>query len=106
MKETIFLIVSRNKVEDMRKNLPRLTRGQIPVKLNIEVKPNAFTEPTIERDIVVEDWNHDIDLQDVLFEKSTITQKEAELIKANRLNRMQEILQQHGYEVTKATEDE
>ncbi len=106
MKETIFLIVSRNKVEDMRKNLPRLTRGQIPIKLNIEVKPNAFTEPTIERDIVVEDWNHDIDLQDVLFEKSTITQKEAELIKANRLNRMQEILQQHGYEVTKAAEDE
>lgn len=106
MKETIFLIVSRNKVEDMRKNLPRLSRGQIPIKLNIEVKPNAFTEPTIERDIVVEDWNHDIDLQDVLFEKSTITEKEAELIKANRLSRMQEILQQHGYEVTKAATDE
>ena len=101
MKETIFLIVSRSKVEDMRKNLPRLSRGQIPIKLNIEVKPNAFREPTIERDIVVEDWNHDISVNDVLFEKSTITAKEAEIIKQNRLQRMQEILQNEGYSVNK-----
>ena len=106
MKETIFLIVSRNKVEDMRKNLPRLSKGQIPIKLNVEVKPNAFTEPTIERDVIVEDWNHEIDVHDVLFEKSTITQKEADIIKENRLKRMQEILQEHGYEVTKANGDE
>lgn len=106
MKETIFLIVSRNKVEDMRKNLPRLSRGQIPIKLNVEVKADAFVEPTIERDIVIDNWNHDIDVSDVLFEKSTITQKEADIIKENRLQRMQEILQQHGYEVKKATENE
>lgn len=101
MKETIFLIVSRSKVEDMRKNLPRLSRGQIPIKLNIEVKPNAFTEPTIERDVVVEDWKHDIDFNDVLFEKSTITAKEADIIKKNRLERMQEILESEGYSVQK-----
>ena len=101
MKETIFLIVSRSKVEDMRKNLPRLSRGQIPIKLNIEVKPNAFVEPTIERDIVVEDWNHDISVDDVLFEKSTITAKEADIIRENRLQRMQEILESNGYSVQK-----
>lgn len=101
MKETIYLRVSRGKVEQMTKQFPTLRKGEIPVKLNVEVKPGAFTEPTIERSVVVEDWNHDIAVDDVLFEKSIITEKEAEIIRENRLQRMQEVLESHGYSVQK-----
>jgi hypothetical protein len=37
MKETIYLVVSPYKVERMTKNLPGLSRGEIPVKLSITV---------------------------------------------------------------------
>ena len=44
MRETIFLRISRQKVEGMTKNLPYLNRGEIPIKLILEVKDNAIEE--------------------------------------------------------------
>jgi hypothetical protein len=34
----------------MRKNLPEVRRGEIPVKLTIAVPPEAFSPPTLARD--------------------------------------------------------
>ena len=107
MKETIFLRVSRQKVEGMTKNLPYVQRGEIPVKLTIEVKDDAFKEPTIAKTIVIEDPLAGTDVaSDIQFSSNIITEDEAEKIKKMRLDRIAEILQAQGYEVTKAASDE
>lgn len=106
MKETIFLRVSRNKVEGMTKNLPYVHRGEIPVKLTIEVKDNAFKEPVIAKEVVIEDWQEGTDLADIEFNSNIITKEEAKKIKQMRLDRMAEILQTQGYDVTRAATDE
>ena len=79
MREPIYLIVDRNKVVRMVKTLGSLAKGQIPIKLTVEVKPAAFREPTIEREVIVDDWSTGIDISDVTFEKNIITEKEAEI---------------------------
>lgn len=101
MREPIYLIVDRTKVVRMVKNLGRLERGQIPVKLTVEVKPAAFREPVIEREVIVDDWSDGIALSDVTFEKNIITEKEAEIVKQSRLKEMEQILKSHGYNVEK-----
>lgn len=106
MREVIYLRVSRNKVEGMTKNLPYINRGEIPVKLTIEVKQDAFKEPVIEKEVVIEDWQDGTDLADIEFKGNVITKEEAEKIKQMRLDRMAQVLQEQGYEVTKATEEE
>lgn len=106
MREVIYLRVSRNKVEGMTKNLPYINRGEIPVKLTIEVKDNAFKEPVIEKEVIIEDWQDGTDLADIEFKGNVITKAEAEEIKTMRLNRMAEVLREQGYEVTKETETE
>lgn len=105
MKEVIYLRVSRNKVEGMTKNLPYINRGEIPVKLILEVKDDAFKEPVIEKSVVIEDWQEGTDLADVQFEGNIITKEEAEAIKKMRLDRMAQVLQEQGYEVTKPAEE-
>ena len=106
MKETIYLRVSRSKVEGMTKNLPYINRGEIPVKLEIEVKDDAFKEPVIEKEVVIEDWQEGTDLADVQFEGNIITKAEAEQVKQMRLSRMAEVLREQGFEVTKAENDQ
>lgn len=106
MREVIYLRVSRNKVEGMTKNLPYINRGEIPVKLTIEVKQDAFKEPVIEKEVVIEDWQDGTDLADIEFKGNVITKDEAEKIKQMRLDRMAQVLQEQGYEVTKATEED
>lgn len=101
MKEVIYLRVSRHKVEGMTKNLPNLYSGEIPVKLTIEVKPEAFHEPVIEKEVTVDDWSDGINVDDVTFDKSIITQAEADKIREMRLQRMSEILESQGYKVSK-----
>jgi len=100
MRETIYLRVSRKKVEGMTKSLPSLYRGEIPIKLTLEVKDAAFREPTIEREVVVEDWANGIELSDVAFEKNVITEKEAEQIRQDRLIQMKQVLESNGYVVS------
>lgn len=105
MKESIFLVVSRRKVERMSKNLPSLHRGEIPVKINLEVDEKAFREPVIAKDVYIEDWQEGTDISDVEFNGTVITQEEVELIRERRLAKMKEILEGQGYQVSK-TEDE
>lgn len=106
MKEIIYLRVGRLRVEAMTKSLPTLKRGEIPVKLVIEVDQAAFREPVIERHVHIADWRDGIDLADVELRESIITEEEAELIRARRLTAMQQILQQHGFTVTPSPPDD
>lgn len=106
MKEVIFLRVSKNKVEGMTKNLPYVQRGEIPVKLIIEVKDDAFKEPVIEKQVTIEDPLAGTDVAaDVEFRGSVITEDEAKKIKAMRIERMAEVLRSEGYEITKSGEE-
>jgi hypothetical protein len=100
LKETIYLRVSRSKVEGMTKNLPDLRRGEIPVKLVIEVDAGAFREPVIERHVKVTDWREGIDIADLDLRESVITEAEAQLIRDRRLAQMRKILEDHGFSVT------
>lgn len=107
MKEIIYLRVSRNKVEGMTKNLPYINRGEIPVKLTIEVKDNAFKEPTIAKEVIIEDPLAGTDIAaDVEFNGNVITEDEAKKIKSMRIERMAEILRSEGFEITRPNEEE
>lgn len=101
MKETIYLVVSKNKVERMTKTLPNLYRGEIPVKLSVEVDEIAFREPVLERKVTINDWREGIDIADIEFRESIITEEEAEKIRQMRLDKMQQILTNYGYSVEK-----
>jgi hypothetical protein len=100
VKETIYLRVSRTKVEGMTKNLPQLARGEIPVKLVVEVDPAAFREPVIEHHVRIADWRQGIDIADVELREAIITEEEAALIRERRLAAMRPVLEEHGYGIT------
>lgn len=105
MKDTTYLRVSPRRVEGMTKSLPDLRRGEIPVKLVVDVAPSAFREPVIERHVEVVDWRDGIDLADIDLRESIITEAEAQLIRDRRLAAMQRILEGHGYTVAEPTAD-
>lgn len=100
MKDVAYLVVSRRGIESMRKSLPDLKRGEIAVKVVLEVESNAFAPPTIEQHIHIEDPYRGVDLADVHFTGSTITEEEAELIRSRRLAKAAEILAANGYQVS------
>jgi hypothetical protein len=100
MKDTIYLRVSRTRVESMTKSLPDVRRGEIPVKLNIEIDPGAFGPPVLERKVHVTDWREGIDLGDVEFRGDIITEDEAQVIRDRRLAKMRTILESQGYTIT------
>jgi hypothetical protein len=97
MRETVYLVVSRHKVERMTKNLPQLSRGEIPVKLIVEVADTAFREPVIERKVEVVDWRDGIEVGDLDLKESFITEEEATILRARRMAKMAEILADNGY---------
>lgn len=106
MKDTIYLICSKEKVEGMRKSIVDMRKGNILVKLKVEVEPKAFGPPTIEKEIYVEDWIKGVDLQDVEFKQNIITKEEASIIRKRRLDKMKEILEKEGYEIKEPAEQE
>ncbi len=85
----------------MRKSYTGCKKGEIVVKLNIEVNEKAFTPPTVEQFVVVNDWSKGVDIEDVSFEKQYITEEEANLIREKRLLKMQSILEEQGFIVSK-----
>jgi hypothetical protein len=100
VKEVIYVAVSPQRVERMAKSMPTLKRGEIPVKLVIEVAPSAFREPVIERQVHVTDWREGIDIADPELRDGVITEAEAQMIRAQRLAAMRQILEGRGYTVT------
>jgi hypothetical protein len=103
MKEIIYLVASRGGVgSTVRKNLPtNLGRGEVPIKVTVEIAPDAFAPPVIEQSILIENPYKGIDLEDVHFNGSIITESEAEVIRQRRLEKAAEILKANGYNVEK-----
>ena len=106
MKEVIYLTASRSGVgSTVRKNLPtNLSRGEVPIKVVVEIAPDAFAPPVIEQSIYIENPYKGIDLEDVHFSGSVITEAEAEVIRQRRLQKAAEILKANGYTVEKDQE--
>jgi hypothetical protein len=100
VKDTIYLRVTRNAVTGMTKSPPKLNRGEIFVKVVVDVEPSAFREPVIERRIHVADWREGVDLGDIDLKVATITEEEAQIIRQRRLALMRKILEEHGHVVT------
>lgn len=99
MKDVIYLVCNKDKVESMRKSLPTLKRGEFPIKVNIEVNTENMRPPVLEKTIYVEDWRQGIDLEDVEFNQHIITKEEAEIIRQRRIEKMKQILEGQGYTV-------
>jgi hypothetical protein len=108
MKEIIYLVASRNGVKStVYKNLPtQLNRGEIPMKVTVEIAADAFAPPVIEQSISIQNPYKGIDLEDVHFSGSIITEAEAEMVRQKRLERAAEILRANGYEVAKEPVDD
>lgn len=107
MKEVIYLTASRNGVgSTVRKNLPtNLGRGEVPIKVTVEIASDAFAPPVIEQSIYIQNPYNGIDLEDVHFNGSIITESEAELIRQKRLEKAADILKSNGYTVEKDNEN-
>lgn len=108
MKEVIYLVASRAGVgSTVRKNLPtNLNRGEVPIKVTVEIAPDAFAPPVTEQAISIQNPYRGIDLEDVHFNGSIITEAEAEIVRQRRLEKAAEILRANGYEVAKESADE
>ena len=101
MIETIYLYADQWGINRMTKNLNQVKRGEIPIKLEIEVSETAFREPIIEKKVTIEDWRQGVDIADVDFKETFITEDEAAKIREMRFEKMSEILQKQGYNVSK-----
>lgn len=103
MKEIIYLTASRNGISNtVRKNLPvNLGRGEVPIKVTVNIADDAFAPPVIEQSISIENPYKGIDLEDVHFNGSVITEAEAELVRQKRLEKAANILKANGYTVEK-----
>jgi hypothetical protein len=99
MNQTVYIVASRHGIGRMTKNLPELRRGEIPIKVNIKIDEKAFRVPTIEREIVINDWQEGVDIGDVEFRKDIITQDEADMIRQRRFDKMKELLEEQGYTI-------
>lgn len=100
MKDTIWLRCDRIRVLTMTKTQPALRRGEIPVKLIIEVEEGAYREPVIEKQITIVDWREGIDFADVELHEATITEAEAEMIRQSRIRELVSALERRGYKVS------
>lgn len=107
MNETIYLTCTKDKVEKMTKSLPNhIRKHEVPIKLHINIPDEAFSPPTVEHYVHIEDWRKGIDLEDVQFKKYIITDEEAEIIRARRLEKMTSVLREQGYTVEAPIEEE
>lgn len=105
MVEVIYLYADKWGINRMTKNLGQVKRGEIPIKLELEISENAFREPIIEKKVVIEDWRQGVDIADVDFKETFITEEEAATVRQMRLDKMSEILKGQGYVVSKSLEE-
>lgn len=107
MRQTIFLYATEHGIENrVTKELGRVGRGQIPIKLTLDIEETAFREPVIEKHVTIEDWRQGVDIADVDFKETFITEEEAAAIRQMRFEKMSEILKKQGYTVAKPEETE
>lgn len=106
MKEIIWLVCTRQGFERATKRPPVLNRGEIPVKLVLEVDPAVFGPPVLEMKLHVRDWREGLVLPDPELRDMTITEAEAEKIRAQRLAAVEQMLRERGYTVVAPVPDE
>jgi len=105
MKDIIYLTMDAYGVQSMRKSYTGCKKGEIIVKLNVDVAKDAFQPPVIEQFVQIKDWSEGVSVDDVKFERNVITEEEAEHIRAKRLEKMKQILEEQGFKV-EAPEEE
>ncbi len=101
MKQTIYLYADEYGINRMTKSLGRVNRGEIPIELEVTVEETAFREPVIRKQVVINDWREGVDIADVDFKETFITEEEAAAIRQMRFDKMSEILKKQGYSVSK-----
>jgi hypothetical protein len=99
VQETIYLVLSRHKVERMTKRLPDTARGEIMVRVNVRANETAFREPTLVREIEIIDPLDGMQVPDVELKQPYITEAEAEILRQRRRRAMADILREQGYTV-------
>lgn len=104
MKQTIYLYADTYGVNRMTKSLGQVRRGEIPIELEVTVEETAFREPVLRRQVVINDWREGVDIADIDFKETFITEEEAAVIRQMRMDKMAEILQAQGYTVSKEGE--
>ena len=104
MQDTIWLAVDRRGVLRMTKNVPKLSRGEIPIKVLVTVEETAFQEPTLVREIVVRDWREGMNMADLDLREMVIDEAEAAMIVADRERKLVEQLRGRGYQITEPPE--
>ena len=105
MRQTIFLYATEYGIASrVTRELGKIQRGEIPIKLTLDIEETAFREPVIEKEVKIEDWRQGVDIADVDFKETFITEEEAATIREMRFQKMSEILKQQGYSVTKPQE--
>jgi hypothetical protein len=100
MRDTIWLVISPERVEKMTKSPPDTTRGRIAVKVLVTVPASAFQPPVLQKELHVEDWRDGTELGDLDLRQDVITQAEADMIVQRRIARMADILRERGAVVT------
>ena len=104
MKQTIYLYADSYGINRMTKSLGRIQRGEIPIELEVTVEETAFREPVIRKQVIINDWREGVDIADVDFKETFITEQEAAAIRQMRFDKMTEILTAQGYTVAKPQE--
>lgn len=97
--DIVYLTVSRAGVQSMKKSFTGSKKGEIVVKLEVEVDEKAFVPPTVQKKVIVNDWQEGIELKDVEFNQEYISEEEAAAIRQQRLEKMKEVLENNGYKV-------
>lgn len=97
--EEIWLVITEYGVDRMTKRQPSLKRGEVPVKLVVEVDPNALKPPTLIRQVRIADWREGVDMGDLEIAAGVITEDEAQTIRAQRIAQQVERLRAMGYKV-------
>jgi hypothetical protein len=100
MKDTIWLKCDKAGVRGMTKGMPDTRRGEIAVKLVIEVQDGAYTPPVAEQHVTISDWREGTNLPDVDLREAVITEDEAQVIRDLRIAAMRQVLEERGFTVT------
>lgn len=106
MRQIIYLIVTPGGIDRMTKRQPDHNRGELPIKLTVNLPNGLFNPPVISQEITVADPRDGLDIErDVELRQLFITPEEADVLRRRRLAKMREILEAAGYEI-KGPEDE
>jgi hypothetical protein len=100
MRDTVFIVVDRAGARKMTKGLPAVKRGEIPIKLRLEVDEAAFSPPVVEQHLHITDWRAGRGAIQFAVREGTITEAEAGTLRADMLLEMRDTLERAGYTVT------